>query len=91
MYDKFGERGLREGMGGGGLSFLVYSVVFGKNIDECLFDNSIHECDILSFIVYLSYYTFIITCNSCSLEGLYQELKVIVRNWHCYLLIITQN
>ena len=58
MYDKFGERGLREGMGGGGLSFFVYSVVFGKNIDECLFDNSIHECDILSFIVLLHFHYY---------------------------------
>jgi hypothetical protein len=58
MYDKFGERGLREGMGAGGLSFLVYSVVFGENIDECLFDNSIHECDILSFIVLLHFHYY---------------------------------
>ena len=40
MYDKFGERGLREGMGGGGLFF--YTLGWDKNTNGSLFHNAIH-------------------------------------------------
>ena len=79
MYDKFGERGLREGMGAGGLSF--YVVVFGKNTNECVF----LLCDIWSFIscLFIDY-----SSHSVSLESLYQKLKVIVKDWHGYIFVL---